>query len=168
MVEAAWAILDEVALGDLDEVRFAVGEAEVAAERVAGAEGASGGEGGEVWRGARDGVEDGSFGLEGRDAAHEGAGVGVARVAEERVDWGGFDETAGVHDVDVIADLADDGEVVGDEDDGGAEGALTFLDEVEDLFLDGDVEGGGGFVGDEEFRAGDEGHGDHDALAHAA
>ena len=34
--------------------------------------------------------------------------------------------------------------------------------------LDGDVESGGGFVGDEEFGFGGEGHRDHDALLHAA
>ena len=34
--------------------------------------------------------------------------------------------------------------------------------------LDGDVEGGGGFVGDDELGLEDEAHGDHDALLHAA
>ena len=43
-----------------------------------------------------------------------------------------------------------------------------IVEEVEDLLLDGDVEGGGGLVGDEELRTIDDGHGDHDALAHAS
>ena len=43
-----------------------------------------------------------------------------------------------------------------------------MLEEVEDLGLDGDVEGGDGFVGDDEFRLWGEGAGDGDALALAA
>ena len=38
----------------------------------------------------------------------------------------------------------------------------------EDLRLDGDVEGGGGLVGDEQAGLVDDGHGDEDALALAA
>lgn len=68
----------------------------------------------------------------------------------------------------MVADLGDDTEVMGDHDDGGAGLLLQFAEQVEDLRLDGDVEGGGRFVGDEEFGLADEGHGDHRALAHAA
>ena len=57
---------------------------------------------------------------------------------------------------------------MGDEDHGHAEFALHFPDELEDLGLDSDVERGGGFVGDEQLGFGDEGHRDHDALAHTA
>ena len=92
----------------------------------------------------------------------------MQRPAEELGFFGTFDDAAGIHDVDAVAHFRDDGEVVGDEDDGGAEIALALADEVEDLLLDGDVEGGGGFVANEQLGPGDEGHGDHDALAHAA
>ena len=40
--------------------------------------------------------------------------------------------------------------------------------QLDDAGLDGDVERGGGFVGDDEAGAGGEGHGDQHALAHAA
>ena len=40
--------------------------------------------------------------------------------------------------------------------------------DLEDLGLDRDVERGRRLVGDEQVRIGREGHGDHDALAHAA
>jgi hypothetical protein len=40
--------------------------------------------------------------------------------------------------------------------------------EIEDLGLDGDIEGGGGFIGDEKFGLAGEGHGDHGALLHSA
>ena len=55
-----------------------------------------------------------------------------------------------------------------DEDHGGAEFLLTIADEVEDLLLDGDIKGSRRLVTNQEFGAGDEGHGDHDTLAHAA
>ena len=79
-----------------------------------------------------------------------------------------FYDATGIHDVDVVAGFRNYGEVMGDEDDGGAEFLLALFDEVENLLLNGDVKGSGGFVGDEEFGFGDEGHGDHDSLAHAA
>ena len=41
-------------------------------------------------------------------------------------------------------------------------------EQLEDLRLDGDVERGGGLVGDDERGVHDERHGDDDALAHAA
>ena len=47
-------------------------------------------------------------------------------------------------------------------------GRAGFAKEGEDLGLDGDVEGGGGLVGDEQARAVDERHGDEDALTLAA
>ena len=46
--------------------------------------------------------------------------------------------------------------------------ALEVFDEFEDLGLDGNVQGSGGLVGDEDFGLADEGHGDHHALPHAA
>ena len=47
-------------------------------------------------------------------------------------------------------------------------GAADVFQKIEDLGLNGYVEGGGGFVGDEELGAVDEGHGDEDALTLAA
>ena len=45
---------------------------------------------------------------------------------------------------------------------------LEIRQQLEDLRLDGDVERGGGLVGDDERRVHDERHRDHDALPHAA
>ncbi len=58
----------------------------------------------------------------------------------------------GVHHIHAAADIGDDAEIVRDEDDGGAFGLLQLFEEFQDLRLNGDVEGGGGFVGDEERR----------------
>ena len=55
-----------------------------------------------------------------------------------------------------------------DQHDGHAELGLEPLQQLEDLSLDRDVEGGGGLVRDQEFWVAHEGHRDHDALAHAA
>ena len=51
---------------------------------------------------------------------------------------------------------------------GEAQLVLQVAHEVDDLRLDGDVEGGDGFVADDEVGAGGEGAGDADALALAA
>ena len=56
---------------------------------------------------------------------------------------------------------------MGDEEESGVLSA-HLPHEVEDLCLDGDVEGGGGFVGDDESGFEDECLGDHDSLSHAA
>ena len=61
-----------------------------------------------------------------------------------------------------------DREVVGDEEVGEAQLLLEVLEEVEDLGLDGDVEGRDGLVADDELRVEGEGAGDADALALAA
>jgi len=45
---------------------------------------------------------------------------------------------------------------------------LEVFQQIENLRLNGDIEGGGGFVGDEELGLGSQGHGDEDALLHAA
>jgi hypothetical protein len=57
---------------------------------------------------------------------------------------------------------------VGDEDDGHAHLLLQAAHEVEDLSLDGDIERGGRFVGNDEGWSAGKGEGDDDALAHAA
>ncbi|GAA4982808.1 hypothetical protein GCM10025734_04320 [Kitasatospora paranensis] len=92
----------------------------------------------------------------------------MLRCAEDFSDGAAFRGAAGVHDEDVVCAFGDDAEVVGDEDDGGAEVALDLREEVEDLRLHGDVQGGGGFVGDEDVGLAHQRHGDHGALAHAA
>ena len=43
-----------------------------------------------------------------------------------------------------------------------------IVEDGQHCVLHGDVERGGGFVGDQEIGLGDQHHGDHDALAHAA
>ncbi len=60
--------------------------------------------------------------------------------------------------------LLDHREVVTDEEDGGLELALQFLQQQDDLALDGDVQGADGFVADQQLRFQDHRAGDADAL----
>lgn len=108
------------------------------------------------------------FGAHSGDAGEEGLGVGVLGRVEDVLDRALLDDFTAEHYEDAVGDILDDAEVVSDEDEAHAEAAAEFGEELHDLFLDGDVEGGGGFVSDEELGAATEGHGDHDALLHAA
>ena len=89
-------------------------------------------------------------------------------VGEEGADGGLLHHAAAVHDGDVVGDLGDHAHVVGDEQHREAVLGLEPGDEAQDLGLGGDVECGGGFVGDEDAGVAGERHGDHGALAHAA
>ena len=103
-----------------------------------------------------------------RDAAHQPDGVRVPRVLQHRLRVALLDELAGVEDADAVAHLADDPEVVADEEHGRVQLRLEPGDEVEHLRLDGRVEARRRLVEDQERGLGRERHRDHDALLHAA
>ena len=98
----------------------------------------------------------------------EHLGVGMLWLVEEGQGVVLLDELAGLHDGDAIADVGDDTEVVSDQDDGHADLGLQPAEQVEDVGLDGDVEGGGGLVGDQQHRVARHGAGDQHPLGHAA
>ena len=75
-----------------------------------------------------------------------------------------LDDPPQVHDRHPVADVADDREVVGDEQHGEPEPLAQALEQVEDVRLHRDVEGGDGLVGDEEVRLERERAGDAHAL----
>jgi hypothetical protein len=75
---------------------------------------------------------------------------------------------AEVHDQHAVGDVADDVEVVRDEDVGEAEVALEVLEQVQDLRLHGDVERRDRLVADDQLRVDGERARDADALALAA
>ena len=135
---------------------------------LAGPEGAAWRKFAQIRRQARDGVKGFPFFLKRRNGTHQGAGVSVPGSGKKRSCGSGFDNAAGIHNIHHIADLMDYREVVGDENNGNAKALLLVFDQVEDLLLDRDVQSRGGFIGNEELGLGDEGHGDHDALPHAA
>jgi len=79
-----------------------------------------------------------------------------------------FQELAGAHHGDARGDLGDHRQTVGDEYIGEREFALELLQEEKNLRTDGDIEGGDGFVGDDELGLENQGARDADALALAA
>ena len=117
---------------------------------------------------ALDGRQPLALAVEPRDRAQQAERVGLLRLGEQRIDRRSFDDLAGVHHQHVVGHLGDHAEIVGDDQDRHAEPALQFLQQVEDLRLDGDVERRGRLVGDQELGLAGQRHGDHHALAHAA
>ena len=95
-------------------------------------------------------------------------GIGLRRTLEERVDARALNRAASVHDHHVIRRTSNNAQVVGDEHDGGTSLLLRDLKDVQDLCLDGHVEGGGGLVGDDDVGVVRDSDGNHHALAHAA
>ena len=89
-------------------------------------------------------------------------------VGEQGVAGAVLDDLAVAHDGDAAGDFSYYGEIVGDEEHGELVLALELGEQGEDLGLNGDVEGGGGLVCNEQAGAVDESHGDEDALALAA
>ena len=67
------------------------------------------------------------------DGGEEILGVGVGGGGEEGVGRAVFDDGTLAHDGDVVGDVADDGEVVRDEDHGEIQIAREVGEEVEDL-----------------------------------
>ena len=104
------------------------------------------------------GIGDGNGGQESRR-------VGVKGILIEALGCGDFNDLTEVHDCNAVGDVFHDAEVVGDEQVGEVEGFLEVFEEVDDLSLYGHVEGGDGFVGDDEFGVEREGAGNADALA---
>ncbi len=154
---------------DFREIRATVGEAQRRIpDPVARAEGAADGRADQARWQAGDRVERLAFWMRCGDRFEQAAGVGVPGILEKVVFGGAFDDSSGVHHVDVVTHFRHHREIVSNEYDGGAEGFLAIADEIEHLLLNGDVKSGGGLVADQELRPGDEGHGDHDALAHTA
>ncbi len=93
---------------------------------------------------------------------------GAAGGRTGRVDAAPLDDAAGVHDDDPVGDVGDHAEVVGDEQDAGAEPVAQVAQHVEDAGLHGDVERGRRLVGDQQLGLAGHRHRDHHALAHAA
>ena len=89
-------------------------------------------------------------------------------VLVEFVPAGYLDDLAQVHDRDPVGDVPHDGQVVGDEEVGEVEALLEGAEQVDDLSLNRNVEGGDGLVADDEGRVYGKGSGNADPLALAA
>ena len=142
--------------------------ADISGEATARGEGATGGEVSRVGRSTlnRDNALSGS--VKAGDGVEEPQSIGMVGAAIDRRGRTDLDGAAGVHDKDTVCVAGHDAEIVGDEDHGRTRFFGELGQELQDLRLDGDVEGGSGLVGEEDLRVAAESHGDHDALAHAA
>ena len=107
-----------------------------------------------------------------------GSGIGTADSSATVYGWSGvevevaragdLDDPPEVHHGDPVADVADDAQVVGDEQVGQPELALQPLEQVDDLGLDRHVERADRLVGDDQVGLQRERTRDADALALAA
>src|SRR5262245_4722770 len=155
------AVAVEALLGRL------LGAAALDRSRAAGMEGASGREGREIRRVARNTVER-LADAELRDRVEERLRVGMPGAVEETAHRLHLHDLARVHHADPVAHLGDDAEVVRDEDQRDAGRALEILQQIQVLELDRDVEVGGGLVGDDDTRPAGLGDGPDNPLPHAA
>ena len=106
--------------------------------------------------------------VERRDRLQEAFGIGMSGVADDVACRAAFDNRAEIHHRHLVGDLVDDAEIVGDEDHAHAQILLERAHQFQHLGLDGDVEGRGRLVGNQQLRTGRERERDHRALAHAA
>ena len=121
------------------------------------------------WNCALDGFERTcALGFQVGHCVQETARVRMRWRVEDSLSGSKFYHAAGIHYGDAVRDLRDHGKIVRDEEHGQAELGAELGEEIEDLGLDGDIERGGGLVGDEQLRAIHDCHGDHHTLAHAA
>ena len=88
----------------------------------------------------------------------------MQRVVEDILDRTRLHDAAAIHDDDAVDRFGDDAEIMRDHHEAHARLGLDVLDELQDLRLDGDVERGGGFVGDQHRRLAGQRHRDHHAL----
>ncbi len=111
---------------------------------------------------------DGSMGLAAGLGFEQAACVGVLGAGEDLLGTSRLHDLALGHDAHAVGHFPDDAEVVGDEEERHPEPVAQVAQQAQDLGLDGDVEGGGRLVGDEEVGLVGERHRDHHALALAA
>ena len=100
--------------------------------------------------------------------AEEFLRIRVLRFVKDFFCFSVFDDFAGIHDRNVVGDVAHHGEIVRDEDHGEVQLVAQLEEQIEDLGLNGNVERGYGLVSDNEFRFRGQGARDGDPLALSA
>src|ERR1700735_800083 len=86
--------------------------------------------------------------VDARNRFEQAARVGVERISEQLRGRRLLHYARRVEDRHVVGVLGHDSEIVRDENYGEAEATLQLADQIENLRVDGDVERGGGLVGD--------------------
>ena len=88
-------------------------------------------------------------------------------MVKEVVNAGTLDDASGIHHGNPVSQTSYHTEVVGDHNDARMGFTLGYAQQIENLGLDGHVEGRRRLVGDDEVRVVRDGHGDDDSLPHA-
>ena len=103
--------------------------------------------------------------LEGGNGSEQALGVGMGGLGGDEFRGAFFNEFTVFENRDLVADVFNDGEVVGDKEVSKVELFLKIHEEVDDLGLDRDIEGTDRFIADDKLRFDGEGAGNTDALA---
>ena len=103
-----------------------------------------------------------------RNGRQQGPGVGVQRMGKQLIGTGHLHHLAEVHNADAVGEVLNDGQVVGDEEDGQAEFLPQLVQQVDNLGLNGHVQRGHGLVGNDQLRVHDDAAGYADPLPLAA
>jgi hypothetical protein len=114
---------------------------------------------------ARNGREVGAtVTVEARKRVEQAPCVRVAGFGEDRLHVALLHDAPGVHHRDPVSHSGNDAKVVGDHQDASADLLLEFLEKLQNLRLDGHVQGSCRLVGDEQRGVARQCHCDHDAL----
>ena len=106
--------------------------------------------------------------MEGGNGGEEALGIGMGGVGGDEFGGAFFDEFTVFENRDLIADVFNDGEIVGNEEVGEVKFFLEVHQKVNDLGLDRDIEGTDRLVANNKLRFDGEGAGNTDALALAS
>ena len=117
---------------------------------------------------AGDGVEPFDIEADPRYRGQQRFCIGVSRGIQYLARGSLFHDLAGVHDGDPVGDLRDDPQVVRDQQDAHPVLGAQFVQQTEDLCLDGDIQRGCRLIGHQQFGTAGQRHRDHGALFHAA
>ena len=99
-----------------------------------------------------------------RRRADQLAGIGMGRVLIDLPGVAGLDHLAGVHHHDAVGDLGHDAQIMGDYQNTHAGFALQFLQQRQNLGLNGHVQRGRGFIRDQQIGLQRQRHRDHQPL----
>ncbi len=93
------------------------------------------------------------------------AGIGMLRALENLGGGALLDNLARLHHADPVGDPPHHPQIMGDEQQAQPLARLEVSQQIKDLGLDGDIQRGGGLVGDQQFRPVGQRHRDHHPLA---
>ena len=95
-------------------------------------------------------------------------GIGVCRRRKQFFDAGLFDNTTGIHHHNPLSRFGHHAHSVRDEHDGHAHLRFKLVQQIQNLRLNGHVQGGSRLIGNEQFGFARQGHGNHHPLTHTA